>query len=475
MTPVSSNNSLVWSLVDDKSPEFVRLSERVWSTPEVCYQEHKSFAEHLSMLEKQGFRITSPVAGIPTAAIGEAGSSGPVLAILGEYDALPGLSQESGVAERRPLVEGGAGHGCGHNLLGSAALLAASAVKDWLEKTGTPGTVRYYACPAEEGGAAKAFMVREGGFADVDAAISWHPSAFAEVIRCSSLANLRMDFTFHGKAAHAGAAPHLGRSALDAIELMNVGVNYLREHMPSDARVHYAMIDGGGTQPNVVQERARVRYLVRAIDLPALNSLVARVKKIAEGAALMTETRVEFSDVIAVANLLNNKVLEDVMQAALEHVGTPQFDEADLEFARKIQASFTKDDIAFSWRNVRLAQGTAVLSDFVIPKREPRPPMTASTDLGDVSWVVPTAHIHMPTWAIGTPFHTWQMVAQSKMAAAHKGMIAAAKVMAESVVTLFETPSALARAKDEFSERVRAIPYVSPMPAESRPQLEVIA
>src|ERR1700733_7907742 len=258
------NRSDIWRGVDTIKPRFVALADRVWAMPEVCYTEARSSAEHLAELRHQGFRITEKVAGIPTALMGEAGEGGPVIAFLGEYDALPGLSQEAGVAEPRPLEVGGHGHGCGHNLLGSAALLAATAVKDWLAENGKPGRVRYYGCPAEEGGAAKAFMGRDGAFKDVDIAISWHPNAFLEVSEALSLANTRIDFIFHGRASHAAASPHLGRSALDAVELMNVGVNYMREHMPSDARIHYAMIDGGGIAPNVVQAKARVRYSVRA-------------------------------------------------------------------------------------------------------------------------------------------------------------------------------------------------------------------
>ena len=258
------NSEQIWRIVDGKREPFEALADRVWGMPELAYGEHRSVAEHLREMEREGFRITRDVADIPTAVIGEAGEGGPVIAILGEYDALPGLSQEAGVAEHRPLPGKGYGHGCGHNLLGSAALLAASAVKDWLAETGTPGRVRYYGCPAEEGGAAKAFMVRAGAFADVDVAITWHPNAFAEVADALSLANTRIDFAFLGRASHAAAAPHLGRSALDAVELMNVGVNYMREHMPSDARIHYAMIDSGGIAPNVVQSTAMVRYLIRA-------------------------------------------------------------------------------------------------------------------------------------------------------------------------------------------------------------------
>src|SRR5215470_987485 len=307
------NSEQIWRLVDAKKDPFEALSDRIWGMPELQYAEHRSVAEHIKELEREGFRITRNVADIPTAVIGEAGEGGPVIAILGEYDALPGLSQEAGVAEPRPIPGNGNGHGCGHNLLGSAALLAATAVKDYLAANGLKGRVRYYGCPAEEGGAAKGFMVRAGAFKDVDIAISWHPASFSGVNKPESLANTRIDFTFIGRASHAAAAPHLGRSALDAVELMNVGVNYMREHMPDGARIHYAMLDGGGRAPNVVQARAKVRYLIRAADLTQLNPLIARVRKIAEGAALMTETKVETRMVSAVSNLMGNTPLEKLM------------------------------------------------------------------------------------------------------------------------------------------------------------------
>ena len=277
------NRSDIWRGIDTIKGRFIDLSDKVWGMPEVCYTEARSAAEHLTELRHQGFRITEKVAGIPTAVMGEWGEGGPVIAFMGEYDALPGLSQEAGVAEHRPVETGGHGHGCGHNLLGSAALLAATAVKDWLAENKVPGRVRYYGCPAEEGGAAKAFMVRSGAFEDADIAITWHPHSFWEVAVTPSLANTRADFIFTGRTSHAAASPHLGRSALDAVELMNVGVNYMREHMPSDARVHYALLDTGGIAPNVVQAHARVRYSIRARDLPGMNELVGRVSKIAAG------------------------------------------------------------------------------------------------------------------------------------------------------------------------------------------------
>src|SRR6201996_6461540 len=349
------NRSDIWRGVDEIKTRFIELSDRVWAMPEVCYTEARSSAEHLAELRHQGLRITENVAGIPTALMGEWGEGGPVIAILGEYDALPGLSQEAGVAEHRPVEANGHGHGCGHNLLGSAALLAATAVKDYLAANGIKGRVRYYGCPAEEGGAAKGFMVRSGAFSDVDVAISWHPSSFAGVNPAASLANTRIDFSFHGRASHAAASPHLGRSALDAVELMSVGVNYMREHMPSDARVHSAILDAGGVAPNVVQAFAKVRYLIRAATLPELAGLIARVRKIADGAALMTETKVTARVVSAVSNLLANTPLERAMQDNLDRIGPPPFDEADRAAAREFQATLTDEDIEAAYRRAGIA------------------------------------------------------------------------------------------------------------------------
>src|SRR5262245_50854632 len=344
------NTEAIWDLVDAKRDDFLALSDRVWEIPEIAYTEFKSVAEHTAMLKAQGFRVTETYCGIPTAVMGEAGEGGPVIAILGEYDALPGLSQEANIAEPRPLPGNGNGHGCGHNMLGSAALLAATAVKEWLAATGRPGRVRYYGCPAEEGGAAKAFMVRAGAFKDVDIAITWHPAAMTKVDEALALANTRMDFTFHGRASHAAAAPHLGRSALDAVELMNVGVNYLREHVPSDSRIHYALTDAGGIAPNVVQAKATVRYAVRSRDVGGMRSLNERVKKVAQGAAIMTETQVNIRVISAVSNLLGNTPLEETMFQNLQRLGPVPFDAADRDFAAAIQATLSDEDIDASYR-----------------------------------------------------------------------------------------------------------------------------
>jgi aminobenzoyl-glutamate utilization protein B len=463
------NRSDIWLGVDAIKPRFIDLADKVWAMPEVCYTEARSSAEHLAELRHQGFRITENVADIPTALIGEWGEGGPVIAFLGEYDALPGLSQEAGVAEPRPVETGGHGHGCGHNLLGSAALLSATAVKDWLAAHKVPGRVRYYGCPAEEGGAAKTFMVRSGAFDDADIAITWHPNSFWEVAVTPSLANTRADFIFTGRTAHAAASPHLGRSALDAVELMNVGVNYMREHMPSDARVHYALLDTGGIAPNVVQAHARVRYSIRARDLPGMNELVGRVHKI----ALMTETKMEMRIISAVSNVLDNTPLEQTLHRIMEELGPPHFDEADKAFAAKIQSTLTDKDIASVYHSIGMDPTDRPLADFIVPLDARRNPQIGSTDVGDVSWVVPTVQVHAPTVAIGTPFHTWQVVAQGKSPHAHKAMVQAAKAMAALGVKALSEPALIASAKADLAKRTARTPYVSPLPDNVAPPLDM--
>ncbi len=466
------NAEQIWDLVEQRRDAFTALADRIWSMPELAYAEHRSCAEHTAMLQAEGFRVTEKVAGIPTAVMGEAGESGPVIAILGEYDALPGLSQEAGVAEQRPLPGDGAGHGCGHNLLGSASLLAAAAVKDWLAANKLPGRVRYYGCPAEEGGAAKGFMVRDGAFKDVDIAITWHPAAFAAVDDMKSLANTRIDFSFQGRASHAAAAPHLGRSALDAVELMNVGVNYMREHMPSDARIHYAYLDAGGIAPNVVQPTAKVRYLIRARDLVELNRLVARVRKIADGAALMTETSVTTKVVSAVSNLMANTPLDRALHANLQRLGPPPFDAEDRALAAQFQATLSEEDIASAWRRVGVpAKPGVVLADAIVPLEAQGAPMMGSTDVGDVSWVVPTVQARGAVYAIGTPGHSWQLTAQAKTKLAHTGMVHVAKAMAGTAVDALTDVALIEAAKADLAARTASTPYACPIPADVEPPI----
>ncbi len=467
------NAEPVWSLVDAHKDDFTAFADRIWDMPELGFQEHRSAAEHTAMLEANGFRVTTGVAGLPTAMIGEAGDEGPVIAILGEFDALPGLSNEAGVAEHRPTGDA-AGHACGHNLLGAASMLAAVAVKDWLAAQGIKGRVRYYGCPAEENGAGKLFMVRDGAFNDVDIALSWHPAPFAAVNPANSLANVQIDFIFTGRASHAAAAPHLGRSALDAVELMNVGVNYMREHMPSNARIHYATLDAGGVAPNVVQARAKVRYVIRATELPGLRPLVERVKKIAEGAALMTETQVTAKTISGMSNLLANAPLEQALQDNLDHLGPPQWDDADRTYAEQIRATLRPDDLDGAFLRFGLKPDRTVpLADRIIPLGSRGTAGVGSTDVGDVSWVVPTAQIRGATYAIGTPGHSWQLTAQGKSGIAHKGMIHAAKVLAATAADLLRDPTLLARAKADHTARTATHPYECPIDPDTAPALDM--
>ena len=459
------NEEQVWKLVENKKEEFINFSDKIFDTPEILYQEFKSVSEHTKMLKKQGFKITEGICNMPTAVMGEYGENGPIIAILGEFDALPGLSQEAGITKHKPVENVKNGHGCGHNLLGAASLLAATAIKDWLLKNKINARVRYYGCPAEEGGAAKTYMARDGLFDNVDVAICWHPATFNSVNKPISLANSRIDFTFFGKSAHAATAPHLGRSALDAIELMNVGVNYMREHMPDSARVHYAYMDTGGNAANVVHAKATVRHLIRASNLRELHSLVERVYKIADGAALMTETTVEKKVYSGVSNLLGNEILEKIMQTEWDKLGPVKFDKADIEFANEIRSTFTETEILDSFQRIGIkAPLDLPLCDFVASLDSTHNGGIGSTDVGDVSWVVPTVQARVATCAVGTPFHTWQTVSQGKSTVAHKGMIHAAKIMASTASNLIKNPEKIIEAKKEFDSHISKNPYICPIP-----------
>lgn len=470
------NTRTLSEIVEQISVDFEELSDRVWATPETCYAEKRSSKEHAEELARHGFKVTQGVAGIPTAVIGEAGSGGPVIVFLGEFDALPGLSQEAGVAEHRPLEAGGNGHGCGHNLLGSAAMLAATTIKAWLEEQGVEGTVRYYGCPAEEGGAAKTFMVRAGLFDDVDAAFCWHPESFTEVMSPNSLANMRCDFLFEGVSAHAAVAPELGRSALDAAELMNVGANYLREHMPTNCRLHYAYLNAGGIAPNVVQSQAALRYSIRSPDVRGMNALYERLADVARGAALMSGVKVKIRPITAVSNIMGNAVMETVLWEELEAEGPVPFDDEDRAFAKKMQGAIRKEDIEFSYRRFGYTPDfEQSLCDFIVPRDNVRLAMPGSTDVADVSWVVPIAQLHVATCAIGTPFHSWQLVAQGQSAMAKKGMVHAGKVMARGAVRLFEDPSIISAAWADLRKRTDVTPYISPLPEGTEPPLREMA
>ncbi len=460
------------AFVDARADEFEAMADDRWDRPELRWQEFEAVRTQVDAAERHGFRVSPQLGGIPTAFYAEAGHGEPVIALLGEFDALAGLSQADGVAEPRPDPANptGIGQGCGHHLLGNASLLAAVAVKEYLSAHGLDGTVRYYGCPAEEAAAGKAFMVKAGAFAGVDAAVSWHPAGTTGVARLLSLAYCQVYFRFTGISAHAGASPHLGRSALDAVELMNVGVNFLREHMPSDDRVHYAITDAGGASPNVVQATAAAYYIVRSPTVVGMRELLERVTKIARGAALMTETELSIEFDGACAELLPNDVLEAAMQDQLAHLGGVPFDDDDLARAAPFLATLAPRGVAYERAAARIDDDLALHVGFApLDTAAPRPQMTASTDVGDVSWVVPTVQCTAAVAAVGTPAHSWQLVAQGKLPAAHKGMRHAAKIMAATVVDMITGDGLLDRATAEFQGRIAAQPYAEPIPDDVLP------
>ena len=473
---MSTNKNVIWDFVSRNQKRFRALADKVWSTPETCYSEQNSMTAHVNELEYHGFSVTKGIADIPTAVAGEYGTDGPIIAFLGEYDALAGLSQKADVFHQDPIKKGENGHGCGHNLLGSASMQAAVALRDWLKDSNLPGVVRYYGCPAEEGGAAKTFMVRDKIFEDVDAAITWHPGCLPGIVKGSSLANCRVDFTFEGRASHAAVSPHLGRSALDAIELMNVGVNYMREHMPDKARIHYAMIDGGGISPNVVQAKAKVRYVVRDETTPKMMELLERVKGIAKGAALMTQTKVKSKILAGVSNLVYNETLGNVMQSNLDQLGAPEFSKEDHLYAKKYQDTLTRKDIesAYSHAGIDIVEGQ-VLAETVVASDVKPADMGGSTDVADVSWVVPTVSLWGANYAIGTPFHSWQMTAQGKSSIAIKGMTHAAMVMAATGSDLITNKKILADAWSEHNRTIKRDSYVSPISPSASPPIKDMA
>ena len=470
------NQHPIWKHIDDNADRLRTLSDNVWAVPETCYGEHKSVALHIEELEAHGFRVEKAAAGIPTAVIGEAGEGGPVIGFLGEYDALAELSQVADLPEQQALETGANGHGCGHNMLGSAAMLAAIALKNWLEETGTPGRVRYYGCPAEEGGSAKSFMVKRGAFKDCDIAITWHPGSIATVVTGSSLAAARVDFEFFGKASHASASPDLGRSALDAVELMNVGVNYMREHMSDQARIHYAYIDAGGISPNVVQAYANARYVVREPSVKETVKLIDRVVNVAKGAALMTETEMKWRLVTISAEVIANTPLCQAMEKNLHMLGAPDFTDVDVAYAKRFQNTLEQKDITASYSMLGLGvQRDKVLADFLPTLGHQSNDLPASTDVGDVSWVVPTVQLWGANYAIGTPYHTWQMVAQGKSTPALKGMVHAATIMAMTGVDAITNPELRDAAWVDLKTRVGEEGYVSALPDDAEPPIKEMA
>ncbi|MFJ7974012.1 M20 family metallopeptidase [Psychrobacillus sp. NPDC096389] len=471
---------LIDSLIEEKSKEITTLSDQIWETPETRFQEYQSAKILSDFLEENGFSVERGVGGIATAFTATFGQDKPVIGVLGEFDALSGLSQKEASDVREAIEENGNGHGCGHNLLGTAGIAAVIALKQLIAEKKITGSIKYFGCPGEEGGSGKTYMVREGVFNDIDVALTWHPNSYSGVFSFSSLANYQVYFSFEGKASHAANSPHLGRSALDAVELMNVGVNYLREHIISEAKVHYAVTNTGGSSPNVVQSDAEVLYLIRAPHIKEVEDIYQRIIKIAEGAAMMTETKVTVRFDKACSNYIPNDTLNIVLQDKLEAFGLPNYDDKELTYARKMASTITTEEVDSAILDAEKLSNYQITDKFytpdypffneVIPYAKTREVMQGSTDVGDVSWIVPTAQFFTTCFVAGTPLHTWQLVSQGKTSLAHKGLLYAGKVLAASAVEIFENPELIEKAKKELVRQTKNA-YRNPLPEGLQPSI----
>ena len=471
----------IGALVQDRKQAYTAMSDRIWGFAEPRFQEYDSSRLQQEYLKARGFSIRADLAGEETAFIAEYGSGKPVLAFLGEFDALSSLEQEADSTERRPVPGKTNGHGCGHHLLGTAAVAAADALKTYMESHGLLGTIRYYGCPAEENAGGKAYLVRDGFFNDCDAAITWHPSTTNKTMMADKyLSNFRVFFTFHGISSHAAGAPELGRSALDAVEIMDIGVNYMREHMIDEARVHGAITNPGGIAPNVIPSEAQILYAIRAPKVTQVKKLYERMCDIARGAALITGTTVDIKQVAAYSNVIENDTLEDIMYENMRHFVPIGYTEEELAYARRFQEVITERDKEGLKDLISILSGRdkekkrqmeeSPMLDFVL-ERHVSFGGGGSTDVGDVSWVVPTGKVDINCYAAGTALHSWQAVAQGKAPAAHKGMLTAAKIMACTGAELLEKPELLERIKEDWLEKLDGETYPEPLPKDVKPEI----
>ena len=450
----------ILALVAQHYAQYAQASKAIWGFAELGYHEEKSSALLQRDLKEAGFTIEAGVAGEPTAFIATFGSGSPIIGILGEFDALPGLSQAA-VPDRNPVVPGAAGHGCGHNLLGSGAALAAVALKEYMEKNRVAGTLRYYGTPAEEGGDGKVYMVRAGLFRDVDVVLHWHPADRNSVTNGGALAITSARFLFHGVAAHAAFAPERGRSALDAVMLMGTGIEFMREHVPSNTRIHY-IVSNGGAAPNIVPDTAELFLYARSPSLTTLDGIWGRIEKIGRGAAMMTETTLDVKITGGDANIVANDPLAKVAQKNLEEVGGYSYGADERHFAEELQKSLPPG-----------GAGDLGSTAAIEPLRpfDPNEP-AASTDVGDVSWNVPTIGFTGATFVPGVVAHTWQAAACAGSSIGQKGMLVAAKALAVTGADLFSNSQLVQDAKKDFARQIAGKSYKSEIPAGQKPPLD---
>ncbi len=472
---MKTKEDIVQWLYENEEP-FIKMADFIWANPEPAYHEFKSSKYQADYLEEAGFRVKWDIGGINTAFVAEWGSGKPTIGILGEYDALASLSQKVQTTPE-PVVPGGAGHGCGHNLLGTGGLAAAVAIRHWLEDTGRKGTIRYYGCPAEEVLAGKTFMARDGVFDDLDVALNYHPGSTNSASKGSMVGLSDIKFRFHGRTAHAGGSPHLGRSALDAVELMNVGVNYLREHVTSNVRMHY-VITHGGDLPNVVPAEAEVWYFLRAHKPEEMDELLARVRKVAQGAALMTETTMEEIFQGACSYVLSNHYLADLQFENMKALGSIQFTDDEMKFAQELTDRYPKEYFTRELESIKLKPEDQHLLDEVkdkplwginIPPYDLDVVATGSTDVGDVSLITPLSMVWTACGPVAVPGHNWGTTASVGSTIGHKGMMHAARTMAATAYDLFTDPVHIQKAREEFMTATQGKRYKNPIPAHVQP------
>lgn len=472
---------LIERIVRQEAERILEANDRIWEFAELPFREEKSARLLCELLKHYGFTVESGLAGIPTCFTGTFtfGSGKPVMGILGEFDALSGLSQVAAAPVKRERDPGAPGHGCGHNALGAGSLAAAVAVKRYLEETGRDGTIIYFGCPAEEGAGSKQFMARAGLFDHVDFVYTWHPSTVNQVEPMHSNAIMGANFYFKGLSSHAGATPYLGRSALDSVELMSVGCNYLREHVIPEARIHYAYIDAGGTAPNVVQDHATVRYEVRAPYVSQVKELYERVVNVARGAALMMGTTVESELAMAFTEYIPNNALAAVANECMQEIGAPNWSEEDYNLAKQFLGTYNEQTQEMIQKEIISFYGEDRLEEILEKPLDSEVHLfdpskirleAGSTDVGDVGYAVPTLNINVATCCVGNVGHTWQMTAQSCSPLAHKGLLTAARVMALASVRTMERPDVIEAAKAEVKKR-NGGKYICPLPDSVKPPL----
>ncbi len=449
-----------------------KLNERLWDLAEIRFEEFESSKLTAGILEEHGYTVETGVGGLPTAYKAVYGSGSPVIGLLAEYDALDGMSQESDALEKKARPGTTHGHGCGHHLLGTGIIGAALALREYADDHPGKGTVIVYGCPAEEGGSGKTYMARAGVFNGLDVALTWHPSTINAAMTGSLLANCQAYFRFHGVSSHAGAAPQKGRSALDALELMNVGVNYLREHMEMTDRIHYAITNTGGVSPNVVQAEAEVLYLVRSRDNESVRELYRRVVNIAKGAALMTGTTVEIEFDKACSNVVPSDTLGQLVYDSMAKVGVPAYTKEEKRYImgyRGVLGDEAADnDVGLLPEFDMETRGRLCrehpMGDFILPFEPQDVIETASSDMGDVSQITPLLQLQCACFCLGTQPHSWPLVAQGKSSYAIKGMLFAAQTLTEAAIALMEDPELVRKAKEENKRRTKGRAYECPIP-----------